>query len=161
MTHININIPNLLEPAFEVPKFGAIELPVFLQRIYIKLRLKVLEKRLENTLKKLDVIILSLEGTYNHLKTVNAETALQIGKDARDCSQELIEAHGGYNKVKELKNEDPEFAYRLKSILKWLNKIEARAHKIAYKDAPKIKTDKDLIDGVQYMNARYLNNNAI
>ena len=50
----------------------------------------------------------------------------------------------------------PEYAAKFKLLLKWLYKIEARSHRVAYKNSPKIKTDQHLIDGVVKMNASYL-----
>lgn len=155
---LNIDIPHLTAPALKTPRVRIVfRTPRghLLKPIVSRLNAHY-QSQYERSLANLNRIILSLEGSYNHLKDISPKEALSIQADTEKSITKVLAIKDKRIMQVLLKNND-EYRFKYNLMLKWLYKIESRCHVIAYREEPIIKTDQELKDGVINLNSSYLN----
>ncbi|MFD2827186.1 hypothetical protein ACFSYG_11950 [Leeuwenhoekiella polynyae] len=159
---LQINIPDLTAPVIRGPRlnFGSFPFKVQLLKPFYRFLEFYYKRSLDKWFNRIDGIILSLEGSLDHINDLTPEQAKETLLGTKDVIEDVIKLENTMA-LRYLFKNSAETKIKYKYLLKLLYKIEARCHRIVYRNAPVIKTDKDLIDGVRNMNARYLNNNAI
>ncbi|NJY64054.1 hypothetical protein HC174_15025 [Salinimicrobium sp. CDJ15-81-2] len=105
---------------------------------------------------QLDIFILSLEGSLNHLDQLSLEDAKELLSSTKKTVGDLDKVDeelrsSSYFQHQELKEK---FSYMLKLMFK----IESRLHRIVFRDSPRIKTSLSLKEGITKMNALHIKN---
>ena len=103
---------------------------------------------------QLDIFILSLEGSLNHLDQLSLE-------DSRELLSSTKKTIGDLDKVdEELRSSNyfqhQELKEKFTYMLKLMFKIESRLHRIVFRDSPRIKTSQSLKEGITKMNALHI-----
>lgn len=146
LTTLNINIKEIAEPLVGKPKahtFDIIKAPPTSK--------KTLSLKLNN---KLDVFILAIEGSYQHLKELDKEKSKKLLKD----TDEIVENFYSLDDLLSKKNylDHPDLKNKIKYLFKALYKFESILHKNTYKDSPINKTSQDIIDNISKINRNTL-----
>ena len=140
--HLSINIEQMAQPVLS--NAGRISIiPRFLHFL--------LNRSLNKFYDELDIFILSLEGSLNHLEhltLVNATNHLSVLKKIILKFDKIGEELQGVNYFE---NNDLKEKYLY--LQKLLYKVESRLHRLVYKNERRLKTDNSLKEGVIKMNS--------
>lgn len=142
LTTLDINIKHIAAPLVGEPKakkFAAIKSS------------SVSDKKLSFQLNnRVGVIILAIEGAYQHLKELNKEKSKKLLKDTGKTIEDFYALDDLLFEKKYLDNQ--ELKEKIKYLFKVLYKFESMLHKNAYKDTPVQKTSQDIVDNLSEIN---------